>query len=254
MSAQRVIDVSQLSFSYPGKEVLKSVSLHVKQGEIVSVIGPSGSGKSTLLRLLCNEIVPDAGSISHLGDPLVQGQHPFAFMPQRDALMPWRTILGNTAIGLEIMGASRKEAQRESAKLFPAFGLAGTEQLYPRQLSGGMRQRAALLRTVVQQKSALLLDEPFGALDAITRDQLHQWILKIWQQQQLSMLLITHDVREAIRLSDRVYVLSEHPATTIGSLEVDRSIDRGASFSSDPRVADLEIQALKMLQSGMDRD
>jgi ABC-type nitrate/sulfonate/bicarbonate transport system ATPase subunit len=149
--------------------VLDGISLNVREGEFVSILGPSGAGKSTLFQMLIGGIRADNGSIRCDGRPLGPEVGRFAFMPQRDALMPWRRILDNVTLGLEVQGMRRKTAREKVLPLFPEFGLAGFENHYPAQLSGGMRQRAALLRTVVQEREMLLLDEPFGALDALTR-------------------------------------------------------------------------------------
>ncbi len=227
--------------------VLDGVSFSVEPGTVTSVIGPSGSGKSTLLRILTGELDPDAGSFEVDGAPVGPAQRPFAFMPQRDALLPWRRVLDNAALGLEMAGVPRRQARRRASELFDTFGIGGTERLWPRQLSGGMRQRVALLRTVVQERTMLLLDEPFGALDAITREQLQRWLLGIWERHRWSMLLITHDIREAVRLSDEVLVLSAKPARIIGRVPVDRAIPRGDGFVLDPEARRLEHELLELL-------
>ena len=146
----------------------------------IALIGPSGSGKSTLLSLLTGALAPESGRMLFDGAPMTGRARPVAYMPQRDALLPWRRALDNAAVGLEVAGVRRREARQQADALFDTFGLQGTQDRYPRQLSGGMRQRVSLLRTVVQKKPLLLLDEPFGALDAITRDDLQMWLLNIW--------------------------------------------------------------------------
>lgn len=238
--------VRGLRKSFGDTVVLDDVSLSVAPGTVTSLIGPSGSGKSTLLGILTGSLEPDAGEVLVDGAPL-GSQRPFAFMPQRDALLPWRRVIDNAALGLVMAGLPQREARRRAAALFDTFGIAGTEQMWPRQLSGGMRQRVALLRTVVQGKEMLLLDEPFGALDALTREELQQWMLDIWAQHRWSMLLITHDIREAVRLSDEVLVLSAKPARILGGVHVDRAIPRGAEFVRDPRARELEHELLRLL-------
>lgn len=233
--------------------VLDGVSLSITPGEIVSLIGPSGSGKSTLLGLLTGSLTPDSGQILFNGAPVIGKSRPFAFMPQRDTLLPWRRALDNAAIGLQVAGMPRHQARQRANELFEPFGLTGTQHRYPRQLSGGMRQRVSLLRTVVQDKPLLLLDEPFGALDAITRDDLQLWLLDIWATQRWSILLVTHDIREAVRLSDRVHVLSARPARIVGEVAVDRDIPRDERFFTDPRVPTLEEKLHRMLRKGLRR-
>ncbi len=214
------LELRSVSKSFGDLRVLGDVSLSVGPGEFVAVLGPSGAGKSTILQLLTGAVRRDGGEILCNGAALSADSRRFAFMPQRDALMPWRRIIDNAALGLEVQGVSRREARERVRPLMEEFGLAGFEQHYPSQLSGGMRQRAALLRTVVQQASMLLLDEPFGALDALTRARMQQWLSRMRLHHQWTVLLITHDVREAVLLSDRIYVLSPRPARVLREYDV----------------------------------
>lgn len=191
---------------------LEGVSLRVDRGEIVALIGPSGSGKSTLLDLVAGLTEPDAGTV-RLAD-VASGETRLghtAYMRQRDLLVPWRTVVGNAAIGLEAGGTSRREAERRARERLPEFGLAGFAEAWPAQLSGGMRQRVAFLRTVLPARRLLLLDEPFAALDALTRAELHEWLLGLWERERQAVLLVTHDVDEAVLLADRVLVFSARP-------------------------------------------
>lgn len=247
-SARGVLEVAGIGRSFGDRTVLRDVSFEVGAGEIVSLVGPSGSGKSTLLSILTGALAADAGELRYAGSPLSEPR-PFAFMPQRDVLLPWRRIVDNAGIGLEVMGLKRAEARRRVAGLLGEFGLAGTDQLYPRQLSGGMRQRVSFLRTVVQQRPVLLLDEPFGALDAITRDELQRWLLEMWGAHGWSILLITHDIREAVRMSDRVLVLPGTAGPIAGEVRVDRDIDRGDGFLTDPCVPQLEAELHGLLRA-----
>ena len=192
-------------------EVLDDVSFTVADGEFVAVVGPSGCGKSTLLHLLAG-----LASAEH-GTALVDGRA--AYMPQRDALLPWRRALDNAALGAEVRGVTRAEARAAAGALFGRFGLAGFERSWPSQLSGGMRQRLALLRTFLTPASALLLDEPFGALDAITRRQFQQWLEEVWIADRRTVLFVTHDVEEALVLADRVLVLSPRPARLVATVD-----------------------------------
>ncbi len=214
------LTLANLAVTLGGTPVLDNISLSVARGEFVSILGPSGAGKSTLFRLLTGAIRPDSGSIRADGAPLSQTQRIFAFMPQRDALMPWRRIIDNVTLGLEVQGMDREAARRHVLPMFPAFGLEGFERHYPAQLSGGMRQRAALLRTIVQDRPIQLLDEPFGALDALTRAEMQRFIERRWSQARWTIVLVTHDVREAVALSDRIYVLTRRPARILTEFHV----------------------------------
>ncbi len=202
---------------------LSGVSLTVGDGEFAALVGPSGCGKTTLLNLIAGLDDVDAGRI------LVDGESPsaedrlkrFGYMPQQDMLFPWRTVLENVSLGLEVQGMHRADARARAAEMFPQFGLGGFEQRRPHELSGGMRQRASFLRTYLLGRPFLLLDEPFGALDAITRGQLQTWLAETWNRIGGSALLVTHDPHEAVALSDRVYVMSPRPGRITNVLEVD---------------------------------
>ncbi|MFO1209242.1 MAG: ABC transporter ATP-binding protein [Amaricoccus sp.] len=240
------LSLEDVALSLAGTPVLDGVSLHVAQGEFVSILGPSGAGKSTLFRLMLGELAPDRGRILLDGSEIDRRDRPFAFMPQRDALMPWRRIVDNVTLGLEVQGMGRRAARARVAPLFPQFGLAGFERHYPAQLSGGMRQRAALLRTVVQDRRMLLLDEPFGALDALTRMEMQRWLEARWQAGRWTTLLVTHDVREAVCLSDRIYVLSPRPARVVRAFDV--AIERPRLARGVPPAAHaLEDEILQTL-------
>lgn len=223
--------------------VLDRVSLKVASREFVAILGPSGAGKSTLFRLLTGALLADRGAITVDSQPLNPTAHPFAFMPQRDALLPWLRILDNITLGLEVQGMPRALARDKVTPLLPTFGLEGCAMHYPSQLSGGMRQRAALLRTVVQDKPVQLLDEPFGALDALTRLTMQRWLKARWSEARWTTLLITHDVREAVALADRIYVLSRTPAHVIFEVA---TAGRGAA------ALEAEILDILLTQTGDD--
>ncbi len=244
MSAPR-LELRGLRKRFGELDVLAEVSLAVRPGEFVSILGPSGAGKSTIFRLLTGSADPDGGEMLFDGTRLTSDRRPFAFMPQHDALMPWRRILDNAALGLEVQGLSRKAARRRVAPLSAEFGLDGFERHYPAQLSGGMRQRAALLRTIVQQCDMLLLDEPFGALDALTRAAMQRWLQAIWARHQWTALLITHDVREAVFLSDRIYVLTGRPARILTEIAV--PLPRPRPDLGSPEASAIEAHLLQTL-------
>ncbi len=207
--------------------VLDGVSFDVAPGEFVCVIGPSGCGKSTLFNVVAGLDRPDAGRVCIDGADVTGQTRPFAYMPQQDLLFPWRSVLANAALGLEVTGVPRRAARERARALFAPFGLAGFEDARPHELSGGMRQRVALLRTVLQDRRVLLLDEPFGALDSLTRTGMQRWLADVRARYGWTVLLITHDVREAAFLADRVVVLTGRPARVHREVSIDLPRPRG---------------------------
>jgi NitT/TauT family transport system ATP-binding protein len=196
----------------------------VLPGEFVTVVGPSGCGKSTLFNIVAGLEEPDVGGAlrfegrsCHAADLLGR----VSFMPQRDLLLPWRNVIDNAVLALEVEGVARKAARAKALRMLPEFGLAGFESQYPHQLSGGMRQRVALMRTFLFERDLMLLDEPFGALDALTRAMMQRWLLEVWQKYRRTILFITHDVDEAIFLGDRVLVMTARP----GSVKLEQTVD-----------------------------
>lgn len=234
MARQPLLEVRDLSLTFGGRrpvEALRSVSLAVEAGAFVSIVGPSGSGKTTLFNVIAGILAPTSGTVLVDGrsDPDERRQR-CAYMFQKDLLFPWRSVLDNAALGLEVSGAcSKREARERARALLPRFGLEGFETHRPSELSGGMRQRVALLRTLLLGRPLLLLDEPFASLDALTRRELQQWLRATWRTGSEAALLVTHDVREAVQLSDRVYVLSPRP----GRIEAEIEIRRDAGGSLD---------------------
>ena len=212
MSKLELKKISHAFVDAPEIEILKDVSLHVNEGEIVSIIGPSGGGKTTLFHIAAGLLRPTAGQVYLDGREITGQSGHVSYMLQKDLLLPFKTVLDNVALPKIIKGKDKKAARAEAAAYFKEFGLAGTEDKYPQMLSGGMRQRAALLRTYLFGREVALLDEPFSALDAITKENIHQWYLEIMTQLNLTTLFITHDMEEAILLSDRIYVLKGRPA------------------------------------------
>ena len=229
-------------------EALRDVSIAAKEGEFVSIIGPSGCGKSTLFNIISGVIAPDEGEV------LVQGQDArgrvglAGYMPQKDLLLPWRTVLDNAVLGMEISGMALAAARKQALPMMGEFGLAGFEGSYPAALSGGMRQRAALLRTVLFQRDILLLDEPFGALDALTRSGMHEWLLGLWGRLGKTILFVTHDVEEAVLLSDRVYVMSARPGRIKGELAIALPRPRHAEITLAPEFVALKRRLLELLR------
>ena len=216
---------------------LADVSLSVAAGEIVAVVGPSGCGKTTLLELVCGLQAPDAGTVRAA---------PAVLMPQRDLLLPWMPAIDNAALALRVAGLGRAAAREKAHPLFAAFGLEGFERARPHELSGGMRQRVAFLRTLLSGKPVLCLDEPFGALDALTRREMQAWLAGALQHEARTVLLVTHDVEEAAVLADRIVVLSPRPGRVVAELTVDLARPRRAT---DPALVALRERALEALRA-----
>jgi ABC-type nitrate/sulfonate/bicarbonate transport system ATPase subunit len=219
-------------------QALAGLSLRAARGELVAVVGPSGCGKTTLLELICGLQRPDAGTLAC---------EPAVLMPQRDLLLPWLDALDNAALALRVAHASRAEARRRAGSLFAELGLAGFERARPAALSGGMRQRVAFLRTLLAGKPVLCLDEPFGALDAITRAEMQDWLGRALVREPRTAVLVTHDVEEAILLADRVVVLSPRPGRIVGEIEVALARPR---VRTDSSVVALRERALELLAAG----
>jgi ABC-type nitrate/sulfonate/bicarbonate transport system ATPase subunit len=251
------VTATGLRRAYPGRgrngEVLalEGVDLSVARGEVVTVLGPSGCGKSTLLELMGGLQEPDGGRVAVWGRVAPdERRSEAAYMPQRDMLLPWRNALANAALALECRGVPAREARVRAAPLFERFGLAEFERALPSELSGGMRQRVAFLRTLLAERPVLLLDEPFAALDSITRASMQEWLMGALQEEPRTVVCVTHDVDEALFLADRVVVLSPRPGRTVAELSVDfpRPRSRLATVT-DSRFVELKERALRALGS-----
>lgn len=237
------------SFSDGGQRLLalEDVSFAVGQREFVTLIGPSGSGKSTLFNLIVGLQQPDHGTIALNGDVTQDRTGKVGYMPQRDLLLPWRSVLDNVLVAQEVQGVPREAARQRARSLLPSFGLEAFANAYPSALSGGMRQRAALLRTVLTDRDLLLLDEPFGALDALTRRELQDWLLGLWEQLSITVLFITHDVEEALYLGDRVLVFAPRPGRILETVQVSLPRPRRQGMVASPefgRQAEALLRAL----------
>ncbi len=226
---------------------LQRVSLQVDEGEFVALIGPSGAGKTTLLSIFAGLETPTSGIVALHGDPHARLLGQAGYMPQRDLLLPWRTALGNAIAGMVAQGMSRAEAMARARALFAEFGLAGFERAWPATLSGGMRQRVAFARTVLASHDLLLLDEPFGALDALTRTGLQRWLANLWVRLGTTCLLVTHDLDEALLLSDRIYVLSPRPGTVRLERVVPLERPRRLEMLTRPEIVAIKAELLSSL-------
>lgn len=227
------VDRLTVHFTTPTGERLAALgplSFEVGAGEFVCVLGPSGSGKSTLVRVLAGLQSPSAGTARLFGQAIDRPSSHVGMMFQEASLLPWRSTLDNIALPLEMRGVSHLERDEQAKRLLPILELEGYESLYPSQLSGGMRQRVALGRVLIQQPQVLLLDEPFGALDALTRETLREDLLRIWAQYRQTVVMVTHDIHEAVLLADRVIVLTRRPGRISEEIPI--------SFSR-PRLPDL---------------
>src|SRR3954449_11672776 len=229
------VDVAGVSRSFGPVAALAGVSLRVPPRRTVAVVGPSGCGKSTLLELVVGLQAPDEGRVDAA---------PAALMPQRDGLLPWLSALDNAGLALRVAGASRQEARERAHGHFVAFGLEGFETARPRELSGGMRQRVAFLRTLLAGRPVLCLDEPFGSLDTLTRQQMQEWLAAALEREPRTVLLVTHDVEEAVLLADRIVLLSPRPGRVVDTIEVDLSRPRART---DLAAVELRERALAAL-------
>lgn len=227
---------------------IANISFSVSSGEFLCIVGPSGSGKTTLLQILAGLLPPTKGQVWLAGEPLTKPQPEISIVFQKPNLMPWRTVLDNVLLPLQIQAAPAPEAQQRGQEVLALVGLNQFASAYPKQLSGGMEQRVAVARALIQQPQILLLDEPFGALDALTRERLNLELLRLWQNRNLTAIMVTHNIREAVFLADRVLVLSPRPATISAEFVINlpRPRPKGIEYSEDFGHLAYEIrQAIK---------
>lgn len=245
------LQFQNVSFRYKNEqaELLQSLNIKVHDGEFVSIIGPSGSGKSTLFRLITGLEKPTDGTILINEKPVQNRLGLVGYMPQQDLLMPWRTIIDNVALPLELKGVKKEDAYEQILPLLDEFGLKGYDSRFPSDLSGGMRQRVSFLRAILSGSNLLLLDEPFSALDAITRLTMQEWLLSKWMKWQNTILFITHDVDEALFLSDRIFTITETPVLSLEEVNVPLSRPRSIRDLSQTAVIALKEKLIDLLRS-----
>jgi ABC-type nitrate/sulfonate/bicarbonate transport system ATPase subunit len=245
MSGQ--VSVAGLCHAYGPLETLREVSFDAAPATVTALLGPTGCGKSTILRVLAGIVIPTAGtaSIDHASAIGVPGR--CAYMPQGDSLLPWRRARDNTLLSAQVAGTDIAAATRRADTLFARFGLAGFERSWPSELSGGMRQRVALLRTIMTEHPVLLLDEPFGALDAITRSDLHGWFGDLLRDEPRTTILVTHDIDEALRLADQIMVFTARPGRVAATIALSRPRPRSALHVLEPDCAMVKRQILEVL-------
>lgn len=239
-SCQNKIQLTKVKKTFGDIEILRDITFNVNEGELISIVGPSGSGKSTIFNIITKIIAEDDGEVVVNGD--------VSYMYQKDMMVPWKKVIDNIGIPLVFKGCSKKKARDEVLKYIDVFGLEGFEYKYPSQLSGGMKQRANFLKTFLTSKDIMLLDEPFGALDSITRRKMQKWLLDLTKEMKTTILFITHDIEEAIFLSDRIYVISEKPAIIKGEVTVELKYPREEDIVTDSEFIRVKREVLENLK------
>ena len=241
------LETKNITMAFDGRTIIEDISVYAKKGELVSLLGLSGSGKTTLFNCIAGLYTPVSGKILLDGKDITGESGLLAYMLQKDLLLQHYTIEDNVALPLLIRGRKKKEARAAVQPYFAEFGLEGTQKMYPSQLSGGMRQRAALLRTYMFSDDVALLDEPFSALDTITKSSIHEWYLSIMEEIQLTTLFITHDIDEAILLSDRVYILGGRPGHIEGEIAIEPARREREGFNLTPEFLAYKRQIIEMI-------
>lgn len=243
-----LLEIRNISKSYGERTIIKDINIQLHKSEIVSLLGVSGSGKTTLFHIISGLLMPEEGEVFLNGENITGTPGHISYMLQRDLLLPHKKIIDNVSLPLVVKGVKKKEARAKADELFERFGLDGTQYQYPSQLSGGMRQRAALLRTYLSGQGVALLDEPFSALDTITKSDMHSWYLDIMSKIELSTLFITHDIDEAILLSDRIYILGGKPGQIVGEITIKEEKPRCADFNLTERFLAYKREIIEKLQ------
>ena len=238
-SYQSKIKLKNINKSFDNMEILRDITIEVNKGELVSILGPSGSGKSTIFNILTDIIDSDSG------EKEINGH--ISYMYQKDTMVPWKKVIDNIGIPLIFKGKSKKEAREEVKKHIDEFGLSGFEYKYPNKLSGGMKQRANFLKTYLTSKDIILLDEPFGALDAITKRKMQNWLLELISKMNSTILFITHDIEEAILLSDRIYIISEKPAVIKKEIKVSLNKEKYENIATSEEFIKIKKEILSII-------
>lgn len=247
MSNSTLLVLRGVSKTFGTTTALSPMDLEIERGSFVSIVGPSGCGKSTLFNVLSGLLRPDGGTITLEGKDVIGATGHVGYMLQKDLLVPWRTVLGNITLGARLKGKVTPENREQATGFAEKYGLGEFLNHYPSALSGGMRQRVALMRTLATNHQLLLLDEPFGALDAQTRFEMQQWLLQVWRDTERTVLFITHDVDEAVFLSDRVLVMSPRPGRVVDDLRVDLPRPRTLDTLVSPAFTELKARVLHQL-------
>ncbi|MEA3424070.1 MAG: ABC transporter ATP-binding protein [Bacillota bacterium] len=243
----KVLEVVKISKDYNGELIFKDISLYLSKGEFVSILGPSGIGKSTLFDVISGLKKPKSGKFLINGTDETERTGIVSYMHQKDLLLPWRTVVENGAVPLEIKGMKKKDAMDKVMEKLDIFGLQEHKDKYPSQLSGGMKQRASLLRTYMFSKEVMLLDEPFGGLDALTKHKMQDYLLKVQEKIKASILFITHDIEEAVFLSDRIYILNGNPARIVKEIQVNIERPRTDEMMSTIQFNNIKREIMTLL-------
>ena len=242
------LQVKNVSVEFEGEKIIEDISINLNKGELVCILGTSGVGKTTLFNVISGLISPTSGEVFLDGKKILENSGKISYMLQKDLLLPFKTIIDNVSLPLVIKGVKKSEARKRAQKYFAEFGLSGTEKKYPNQLSGGMRQRAALLRTYMFSCEVALLDEPFSALDAITKRKMQNWYLNIMEKIKLSTLFITHDIDEAILISKRIYIISGNPGKITKEIKIDLpKNENGDEVTLTEKFIEYKRKILKLL-------
>jgi len=246
-TCQNKLETQNICKYFAQQPIIKDINIYLKENELVSLLGVSGIGKSTLFNVIAGVLVPESGRVILNGQDITGQAGKISYMQQKDLLQPHLTVLDNVALPLFIRGVKKDEARNQALKYFKDFGLEGTELMYPSQLSGGMRQRAALLRTYLFSSDVALFDEPFSALDTITKRKMHRWYLSLMERLNMSALFITHDIDEAILLSDRIYIMTGPPGVIAKEIIIDEPRPRDEQFVVSDAFLDYKRQIIKFL-------
>lgn len=242
-----ILNVSNITKSFGEKTIIENINLTVKKGEIIGLLGVSGCGKTTLFNSISGIDVPDSGTVELAGEDITGKPGHISYMLQKDLLLPYKKIIDNVSLPLILSGVKKKEARKRALEHFAQFGIDGTEDKYPSELSGGMRQRAALLRTYLASNGVALLDEPFSALDTITKHSMHSWYLDVMEKIELSTIFITHDIDEAIILADRILILSGSPGNITDEIAITAPKPRGKGFNLTSEFIDYKKRIISSL-------
>ena len=242
-----LLQAKNVTKQYDGRVIIQDINIALNKGELVCLLGVSGSGKTTLFHILSGLITPESGKVFLNDEDITSKPGKISYMLQKDLLLPHKKIIDNVAMPLAIKGMGKKEAREKASPLFEEFGLEGTQYQYPCQLSGGMRQRAALLRTYLSSNGVALLDEPFSALDTLTKSAIHKWYLDVMKKIDLATLFITHDIDEAILLSDRIYILSGQPGKITKEIVIKEKKPRPEDFSLTKEFVDYKRFIIEQL-------
>ncbi|WP_026021573.1 ABC transporter ATP-binding protein [Paenibacillus senegalensis] len=252
MAEAPLLNLQQITKSYRGgageQQVLADITLSVRKGEFVSVVGPSGCGKSTIFHIVGGVVPPTSGRVFLDGEDKTGARGQISYMPQQAALFPWRTIEDNVILAQELSGVKKREARAKARDWLARVGLEGYEKAYPATLSGGMQQRVSFLRALLSPQELICLDEPFSALDALTRQDMQRWLLTIWEQYRRSVLFITHNIEEALLLSDTVYLLSNKPTKVLRQIEVPFARPRSDKLISEPLFVSLRQEIYEQMK------